>query len=174
MAVPRPAHAYADPGSGAMLWQVAAAGMIGALFYVRRFMNWLREHSPFRSERVLGFVFATGYALLASPLVVAIFGAQSLPRFTDIFLVGIVLTAYLFSWEPAVYLLVVSLGFSAWILPPAQSFKVASGADVYRLASFTAVSVLIIVLFRQRKRQSAAAPREAAAQEEAVPERTLA
>ena len=33
-----------------MLWQVVVAGMIGSLFYVRRFITWLREHSPFRTS----------------------------------------------------------------------------------------------------------------------------
>jgi len=41
MAVPRPASAYVDPGSGAMLWQVAAAAVIGSLFYVKRAVAWI-------------------------------------------------------------------------------------------------------------------------------------
>ena len=49
MALPRPAAAYVDPGSGAMLWQVAAAAVIGSLFYVRRGFNWVREHLGLRS-----------------------------------------------------------------------------------------------------------------------------
>jgi hypothetical protein len=43
LATPKPAHAYVDPGSGAMLWQVAAAAVIGSLFYVRRLFTWVRE-----------------------------------------------------------------------------------------------------------------------------------
>ncbi len=35
------AHAYTDPGSGALLWQALVAGMFGAMFYARRFWNWL-------------------------------------------------------------------------------------------------------------------------------------
>lgn len=35
-------RAYADPGTGAFLWQALMAGCFGALFYVRRFMTWLR------------------------------------------------------------------------------------------------------------------------------------
>ena len=42
MAVPRPASAYVDPGSGAMLWQVAAAAVIGSLFYVKRAVAWIK------------------------------------------------------------------------------------------------------------------------------------
>jgi hypothetical protein len=30
------ADAYTDPGSGALIWQMLAAGFVGLLFYVRR------------------------------------------------------------------------------------------------------------------------------------------
>jgi hypothetical protein len=39
----REAKAYADPGSGALLWQILVAGFLGSLFYVRRAVNWFRE-----------------------------------------------------------------------------------------------------------------------------------
>jgi hypothetical protein len=42
LAAPRPAHAYVDPGSGAMIWQIAAATVIGSLFYVRRVVVWIK------------------------------------------------------------------------------------------------------------------------------------
>lgn len=38
----RLAVAYTDPGTGALIWQMAAAAFIGAAFYFRRFMTWLR------------------------------------------------------------------------------------------------------------------------------------
>jgi hypothetical protein len=43
MAVPQKASAYVDPGTGSMLWQMAAAGVIGSLFYVRRIVRWIRD-----------------------------------------------------------------------------------------------------------------------------------
>lgn len=33
---------YTDPGSGALLWQVLMAGVVGLLFYVRKFTSWFR------------------------------------------------------------------------------------------------------------------------------------
>ena len=33
---------YADPGSGALLWQLVASFIIGLGFYVRRFTNWVK------------------------------------------------------------------------------------------------------------------------------------
>jgi hypothetical protein len=33
---------YTDPGSGALLWQVLAAGAVGALFYARKFFGFFR------------------------------------------------------------------------------------------------------------------------------------
>jgi hypothetical protein len=33
------AYAYVDPGSGALLWQMLVAGVVGAFFSVRRFFK---------------------------------------------------------------------------------------------------------------------------------------
>ena len=60
MALPRPAQAYVDPGSGAMLWQVAAAAVIGSLFYVRRGFNWVREHLGLKASGIAGQAPAEG------------------------------------------------------------------------------------------------------------------
>jgi hypothetical protein len=51
LATPKPAHAYVDPGSGSMLWQLAAATVIGSLFYVRRAFAWVRDRLALRSTR---------------------------------------------------------------------------------------------------------------------------
>ena len=33
------AHAYSDPGSGLMLWQLAASFFVGLLFYIKRILS---------------------------------------------------------------------------------------------------------------------------------------
>jgi hypothetical protein len=43
MAVPQKASAYVDPGAGAMIWQMAAAAVVGSLFYVRQVVSWIRK-----------------------------------------------------------------------------------------------------------------------------------
>jgi hypothetical protein len=46
----QPARAYADPGSGALIWQGIAAGLVGLMFYFRRFAFWRRSRrKDFRS-----------------------------------------------------------------------------------------------------------------------------
>jgi len=35
------AHAYVDPGTGSMLWQVLFAAGVGTLFYVRKVFVWV-------------------------------------------------------------------------------------------------------------------------------------
>ena len=40
------ARAYADPGTGALLWQMLAAGFVGAMFYVRKFTTWFKRQPP--------------------------------------------------------------------------------------------------------------------------------
>ncbi len=96
-----------------------------------------------------GFAFATVFALVATPLTALVF--NSLPRFNDLFLIGIVLTAYLFRWEPAIYLLVVSLLVSAWVLPPYGSFEVIGFTEWYRLISFALVAVILVCLVSRSK-----------------------
>ncbi len=36
------AKAYADPGSGALIWQMLAAGFVGFMFYIRKFTTWFK------------------------------------------------------------------------------------------------------------------------------------
>jgi len=36
LAVEQPAAAYTDPGTGALIWQMVAAGFVGVMFYFRR------------------------------------------------------------------------------------------------------------------------------------------
>ncbi len=37
------ARAYADPGAGALLWQILVSGFVGALFYLRKFTRRSRK-----------------------------------------------------------------------------------------------------------------------------------
>jgi hypothetical protein len=34
---------YVDPGSGALLWQILAAGVVGVLFYVRKIVSFFHR-----------------------------------------------------------------------------------------------------------------------------------
>lgn len=52
MAAPRPAAAYVDPGSGSMIWQLAAAAVFGALFRIKRVASWLRARRKSQDPRV--------------------------------------------------------------------------------------------------------------------------
>jgi hypothetical protein len=36
------AHAYTDPGSGVLVWQLLVAAFVGLAFYFRKFITWLR------------------------------------------------------------------------------------------------------------------------------------
>ncbi len=36
------ARAYTDPGTGTLIWQMLAAGFVGALFYFRKFTTWFK------------------------------------------------------------------------------------------------------------------------------------
>ena len=42
-ATEREAHAYTDPGTGALIWQMLVAGLVGVGFYFRRITSWFKN-----------------------------------------------------------------------------------------------------------------------------------
>jgi hypothetical protein len=42
-ATEREALAYTDPGTGALIWQMLVAGIVGVGFYFRRITGWFRN-----------------------------------------------------------------------------------------------------------------------------------
>lgn len=42
-ATEREARAYTDPGTGALIWQMAVAGLVGVSFYFRRITAWFKS-----------------------------------------------------------------------------------------------------------------------------------
>lgn len=42
-ATEREARAYTDPGTGALIWQMAVAGLVGVGFYFRRITAWFKN-----------------------------------------------------------------------------------------------------------------------------------
>ncbi len=42
-ATEREARAYTDPGSGALIWQMLVAGLVGVGFYFRRITAWFKN-----------------------------------------------------------------------------------------------------------------------------------
>lgn len=132
-------------------WQVAFCLIIAGLFYFGPVTAWVRQHSRARGISWVGYVFGTVYAFAAVLLIDLTFTNTPLPRFEDIFLAGIALTAYLFSTGPAVYLLVVGFGISVWFLPPVETFYIADPVDWYRLASFLSISILLLFVIARLK-----------------------
>lgn len=37
-----PVHAYTDPGSGTLIWQILLAASFGVMFYLRKMISWVR------------------------------------------------------------------------------------------------------------------------------------
>jgi hypothetical protein len=42
-ATEREARAYTDPGTGALIWQMMVAGLVGVGFYFRRITSWFKN-----------------------------------------------------------------------------------------------------------------------------------
>jgi hypothetical protein len=98
------------------------------------------------------FAFATIYAIFATLMVLVVFNSKPIPRFNDIFLVGIAVVAYLFTASSAAYLLGIAVAVSAWVLPPGGSFVIAQSEDYYRILSFCAVAGLLILIMDRLKK----------------------
>lgn len=47
----RPAHAYIDPGAGAMLWQVLVGLFAGTIYYVSRFFAGFRKRKGDKDDK---------------------------------------------------------------------------------------------------------------------------
>ncbi len=107
--------------------------IIGTAFYISAGLDWLRRRFPWRSVRAGGFLFACAYAAIAAVAACRLFPEHLLPRFNDIFLLGILLTVYRFTWRPAALLLAVALVVSA-----------SAQAPLSGMASFVVVSVFSI------------------------------
>ena len=140
------------------VWQAAFGMILAALFYWEQLTGWIGALAQQNSRFGPGYVLATGYALLAILVVDVTFTLHPLPRFDDIFLVGIALTAYFFNSKPAAFLLLIAILVSAWVLPPADSFKIADPVDWYRISSFAAVSVLLMGVIAKLKRETRRQP----------------
>lgn len=150
-----PQTARADSGQLVSLpWQTALLVLLFAVFFLRRIVEWTTVPADLERQRVRGFVFALCFALLVSPIVGGLIETGALPRFNDVFLVGVVLTSYLFTWEGAAFLLVLATLVSAWVLPPYGTFAITQPEDWYRLVSFVAISTFLIALVHRLKARS--------------------
>jgi K+-sensing histidine kinase KdpD len=136
------------------LWQIAFGVIVASLLYWEQLSAWVRALVQRKRAFPLGYLFATGYAILGVLILEVTFTARPLPRFEEIFLAGIAITSYFFTITAAAYLLAISVAVAAWILPPVGSFAIASPADCYRVLSFAAVSGLLILLTGRLKKWS--------------------
>ena len=134
-----------------MMMHLLGAGTLLGLFKWQRIVELLREYAGLRRDESSGWIFASIYALVSLPLTFILFQGQPLPRFNYIFLIGIAITAYFFSWKPSLFLFGISILATAWVLPPFGSLQVAGFTEWYRLISFSAVAAFLILLLSRGK-----------------------
>lgn len=100
-----------------------------------------------------GISFAAFYGTAATFLLLVFVGREPIPRFLDAFLIGTVITAYFFSWIPALLLYVASLLIAVYFfVPPHGSFGIKNQEDSYRMLSYSAVSLgMISTIYRLQR-----------------------
>jgi K+-sensing histidine kinase KdpD len=128
-----------------------ADAAVAGVFVLLRLAAWFDQQVAKNLSRWAGYVFATGYALIATYAVLGWLSATPVPRFADIFLIGIVLTTYLYGWQPAVWLFLYSVGVTLWVLPPYGSLLISRMEDLYRVNSYS-ISCLFVIFVIQRVR----------------------
>jgi len=119
--------------------------VIGSALYLSSAYLTLRGRLGRPFPRLGGFLFASAWAAVATIAACRFFPAHLLPRIGDLYLLGIVLTAYRFPWRPAVYLFVLALALAAWVRAPAS--------DLSWLASFAVISLCSIAVIARLKPQ---------------------
>ena len=157
LAVPCFAAIPFDPGAKPMVWHLYGASILLVVLKWRRIADLLSERFRLRSARAMGFAFACLYSLLSLGVFLNLFdlNGQPMPRFNDVFLIGIGLTTYFFTWDSAAFLFLIGALFSAWILPPNGTMRVEGISEWYRLLSFSSVSIFIIFLVNRIKVRNA-------------------
>jgi len=48
---PKPVYAYLDPGSASYLFQILIAGLLGALFYIKTIIKWIKSIFKRKDEK---------------------------------------------------------------------------------------------------------------------------
>jgi hypothetical protein len=80
------------------------------------------------------------------------------PRAGDVFLIGILVSIVIYaSAKPAIYLYLYSLGFMVYALAPQGRYWVVTEADVYRLSSYTATTLVGGAIVRFLRKMSSRA-----------------
>lgn len=128
--------------------------MVELLFSAYGVASWFDRLVQPRRTLVLGSVFALLYGTLATAVSLTVFSSTYTPRFSDIFLIGVLLTSYLYCWQPAAVLFLHSLLVTAYVLPPAGDIRVASPTDIYRILSYAACCLLFIGLMEAARKRS--------------------
>lgn len=101
----------------------------------------------------LGFWFSALYGLIATMFWHYFLQGQNLAEYLDVFLIGIATAAYLFSWNSALILYVISIGVamsSLGLYGPSGGF-----ATLLRMASYSIVSLGLIALLGLLQRSMA-------------------
>ena len=90
------------------------------------------------------YLLALFFSILVSAFIGLLFGTPP-PRFMDLYLLGIVFFCARWSSGPGLLIYLFSVVFCWWLLPPRGAFVITEGYDVFRMLSYSAVAISIIV-----------------------------
>jgi hypothetical protein len=101
-----------------------------------------------QSRRELALFGLTLVGCLAVTVFLRIAFREPPPRFSDLYLIGILILAYRASLRSALLLLAASLALSAYLLAPIDR------TDVFQMLSFAALALLVLWITRALGRES--------------------
>ena len=96
-------------------------------------------------EKHVPFFLAAIYTIAVSAFIAFSFDTPP-PRFMDLYLVGIAFFAARWSAGPAFLIYLFSVVFCWWLLPPRGAFVISEGYEGYRMLSYSAVAMAVILV----------------------------
>ena len=102
-----------------------------------------KDHTP--------YLVATAYALAVSAMAFALKPIP--PRFSDLYLIGIMFVTLHWSWRPAAVIFVISVATANLILPRLSSVAITGAATQYRMASYAVTSSFAVYIIEQAKQR---------------------
>jgi len=98
------------------------------------------------------YLLALLYSIAVSAFVAFFFDPPP-PRFMDLYLIGTAFFAARWSSGPALLIYFFSVMFCWWLLPPRGAFIISEGHEVYRMLSYSAVAICIILVIGSVKQR---------------------
>ncbi len=104
------------------------------------------------TERHRAFLLATAYCIAVSAYGGLLFDSLP-PRFMDLYLIGIAGFAVRYSSSVALWIWMLSIPMTAFLMPPRGSLAISEGFETYRLVSYSLTGLFFLAAIEAAKKR---------------------